>query len=1310
MMSAKIMKKLISVILTFAMIISFLPISAMAEEVTQNETEYYAAETNSITVPDEAYIVSKGVIKGIYKSWFNEINPSGETCYLKLVIPDQINGVAITGIASYALQYKNNGFQDKASVDLSKIKITEVDFSKAKNLESINSFAFDQRPELAGILDFSNTKVTTIGAAAFRGTAITNVVLPDELTTLGDVKSLAGTFAECKQLLSVTYASYTGSRAVAFPETLTTIGKQCFRNSFPKGGSFAVDIPASVAYIGAEAFNTNNNDSSSRFSTIYIKRGSDYSGYDKYAFQNGKSFIVFPDTTSYTEALKQISNSKIYIPTYELNVMFQKKNGGLVTTQTKLYNQEIYYEKRADDVWAVNNDYTLPALADVTLKPGYEIGWYFESNGESIDNEATVNDGTTAPEKITVLTDGIKISEPQVTVSGPNYVCEGSNITLKAEITNKVEGFQYKYRWAKYNFSTEDWDEIAGETSDTLQVTDGRNYYLAAVTAVDGDNHQSEEGGDYLYVYQTTHNWSYVSNENKITVNCENSGCKYETEGVTSALNAEDMVYTGKPYDKATFGTEVTDLTGVTAGMITYYVDGTTEPLREAPSAIGTYRACITLSNGVSASKVFHITKQKIYPQVMIDAWEYGSYNETKNLPKLEENSNPGKGKVTFEYYTDAKCTRKTTVDDGAKAEGGVPKNAGTYYVKASISETDYYAAGEATASFEITKKTVGVKWSDTEFVYDGTSKQPTATATGLIDGDICDVAVSGLATDAGTYTAKAENVTNSNYQLPADVETVYVIRKADPVYITVPEAKQDMVYNGTNQNLISEGKTNDGTLMYKLEDGEWTTELPTGLNAGDYTLFYKIVGDSNHNDSAESQLTITIAKAPVTITANDAEKHVKMEDPELYDTISGVVGMEQLNGVIIRRESGEAVGTYTINVIADAAANPNYAITTVSGTFTINDHDWSGEWKKVKEATATENGKREKTCAYEGCEQKLYESIPATDVPAEPEKPSEGILRKDVEVTPDSPISEATLDNTKSELLKSDGIFTKTEKVAISSGTNARVWLEITGVDVSTISNDDKLAMEEAAKKIMGENLNLTYFNAELFKQVEGVAKTQIHEPGTMIKVTIQIPEELLNHDKSIAREYKILRLHHGKVDVISGTFNAATNEFTFESDKFSTYAIAYGDTQLVTGVSLDTTEKTLTKAGETLQLTATVAPENAANKKLHWSSSDPKIATVDENGLVTAVSNGTAIITVTTEEGSYTATCTITVNIPAKTLDSKLTNNNTSNKTNTKENTSSAKAPKTGDSNQMAVWFVIVFCAAGTMIVAERKRRKQQ
>lgn len=83
------------------------------------------------------------------------------------------------------------------------------------------------------------------------------------------------------------------------------------------------------------------------------------------------------------------------------------------------------------------------------------------------------------------------------------------------------------------------------------------------------------------------------------------------------------------------------------------------------------------------------------------------------------------------------------------------------------------------------------------------------------------------------------------------------------------------------------------------------------------------------------------------------------------------------------------------------------------------------------------------------------------------------------------------------------------------------------------------------------------------------------------------------------------------------------------------------------VTGITMSPTTGTLTTAGSTLQLTATVSPSNATNPAVTWSSGNTSVATVDATGKVTAVANGIATITVKTTDGNKTATATITVTI---------------------------------------------------------------
>ena len=114
-----------------------------------------------------------------------------------------------------------------------------------------------------------------------------------------------------------------------------------------------------------------------------------------------------------------------------------------------------------------------------------------------------------------------------------------------------------------------------------------------------------------------------------------------------------------------------------------------------------------------------------------------------------------------------------------------------------------------------------------------------------------------------------------------------------------------------------------------------------------------------------------------------------------------------------------------------------------------------------------------------------------------------------------------------------------------------------------------------------------------------------------------------------------------NGNVSAVSaGT--AVITVTTFDGKK--TAACSVNVTIGVTGVSLDKETANL-KVGQSITLIATVEPEEADNKDVSWTSSDPEVATVDENGNVNAVSAGTAEITVTTDDGDFTAACTVNV-----------------------------------------------------------------
>ena len=108
-------------------------------------------------------------------------------------------------------------------------------------------------------------------------------------------------------------------------------------------------------------------------------------------------------------------------------------------------------------------------------------------------------------------------------------------------------------------------------------------------------------------------------------------------------------------------------------------------------------------------------------------------------------------------------------------------------------------------------------------------------------------------------------------------------------------------------------------------------------------------------------------------------------------------------------------------------------------------------------------------------------------------------------------------------------------------------------------------------------------------------------------------------------------------------GALSTTDHEVTVTyATKTATQAITV-NAVAVTGVSLKSS--TIIEKDKTETLTPTITPSNATNKNVTWESDDTSVATVDEDGVVTAVALGEANITVTTEDGGYTATCVVTV-----------------------------------------------------------------
>lgn len=135
---------------------------------------------------------------------------------------------------------------------------------------------------------------------------------------------------------------------------------------------------------------------------------------------------------------------------------------------------------------------------------------------------------------------------------------------------------------------------------------------------------------------------------------------------------------------------------------------------------------------------------------------------------------------------------------------------------------------------------------------------------------------------------------------------------------------------------------------------------------------------------------------------------------------------------------------------------------------------------------------------------------------------------------------------------------LTSEEQAAVNGGKDINVTLSVNNAQVN---DADKEAINNKAAEAGSFTVG-AYLDIKLFKEVAGFEKTAVTELGGKIDVAIVIPASLLP-DENHTREYLIVHLHNGVPQIINGTFDASSRIFRFKTDRFSTYAIAYKETE---------------------------------------------------------------------------------------------------------------------------------------------------
>ena len=157
-------------------------------------------------------------------------------------------------------------------------------------------------------------------------------------------------------------------------------------------------------------------------------------------------------------------------------------------------------------------------------------------------------------------------------------------------------------------------------------------------------------------------------------------------------------------------------------------------------------------------------------------------------------------------------------------------------------------------------------------------------------DGEYTEAIPTG--TDAGDYTVWYKVVGDNNHNDTTAQSVSVTIGKAAATVTTAPQAVTGLTYTGNPQALVTAGTAEGGEMQYSTDGSNYYTDIPTGTNAGDYSVWYKVVGDENHSDTDPVEVKITIAKATpaytvptgLTATYGDTLADVALPDDWAWD------------------------------------------------------------------------------------------------------------------------------------------------------------------------------------------------------------------------------------------------------------------------------------------------------------------------------------------------------------------------------------------------------------------------------------------
>ena len=334
---------------------------------------------------------------------------------------------------------------------------------------------------------------------------------------------------------------------------------------------------------------------------------------------------------------------------------------------------------------------------------------------------------------------------------------------------------------------------------------------------------------------------------------------------VVSGVSADpSLVYTGEPLDL------LSNLGSTTGGTLQYRV-GDGEWSTDTPKGIDA-TAYTVQYRVVGNDNYFDLDPVSINVSIAkaessVSSAPVGETNLVYNGALQDLLSNLGEASGGTLYYK---------VGEGGGYDSNNPQQAeaGTYTIYYYVAgDTNHNDSDEQSLTVSIAKATLtGVSVTQTgTLTYNGSEQYATVDTQATPVGDD-EVVFTYSKTEGGSYGTSIPGFTDAGthtvyFKATADNHEVYsgsftiTIAKADSSFNVEPTGVDVIYYDGSSHSLVNDGTTSDGTIEYKVgSDGVYSTTLPTATEVGSYTVYYHIVGDTNHNNSAEQSFVVVIS------------------------------------------------------------------------------------------------------------------------------------------------------------------------------------------------------------------------------------------------------------------------------------------------------------------------------------------------------------------------------------------------------------------------------------------------------------------